>query len=263
MALGNAGSKVTRATGRDGSPAGRPHLAEPVAIILFGSPGSGKGTQSKYIVDWLGIPQISTGDMLREHIRNGDAIGRAIADRMHAGSLVSDELVNQLVFERINQPDCRRGFILDGYPRTPAQAEEMMRLLVARGAGEVVIHLAVDYNVIITRMSGRRVCPKCGTLYNAISRPPKTAGLCDLDDTPLGIREDDKEEVVRQRLAQYERQTRPLIEFFRATSDRLIEVDASREKPEAVFERIKSELRGFVSEDKVKEDQVGQNQVRQ
>ena len=221
-------------------------LEKPIAIILFGSPGSGKGTQSKYLVEWLGIPQISTGDMLREHIRKGDAIGLAIADQLRAGSLVSDELVNQLVFERIGQPDCRRGFILDGYPRTPAQAEEMMRLLAERGARELVIHLVVDYNVIISRMSGRRVCPKCGTLYNSVSHPPKVEGVCDLEGSTLVIREDDKEEVVRQRLAQYERQTRPLIEFFRATSDRLIEVDASREKPETVFERIKSELPDLV-----------------
>jgi adenylate kinase len=216
----------------------------PIAVILFGSPGSGKGTQSKYLVEWLDIPQISTGDMLREHIKAGDSIGTAIAGRMRAGSLVSDELVNQLVFERINQPDAKRGFILDGYPRTPAQAEEMMKLLAAGGAGEVVIHLVVDYNVIITRMSGRRVCPVCGTLYNAISRPPKVDGICDLEGATLVIRDDDREEVVRQRLAQYERQTRPLIEFFRATSDRLIEVDASRERPEAVFERIKAGLDG-------------------
>jgi len=225
---------------------------KPIAIILFGSPGSGKGTQSKYLVEWLGIPQISTGDMLREHIRRGDAIGLAIAGQLRAGTLVSDELVNRLVFERIGEPDCSRGFILDGYPRTPAQAEEMMRLLAERGSSpgksprELVIHLVVDYNVIILRMSGRRVCPKCGTLYNAVSRPPKVDGVCDLDGSTLVIRDDDKEEVVRQRLAQYERQTRPLIEFFRATSDRLIEVDASREKPEAVFERIKSELPDLV-----------------
>jgi len=223
-------------------------MAKPVALILFGSPGSGKGTQSKYLVEWLKIPQISTGDMLREHIRQGDTIGQAIQARMAAGSLVSDELVNQLVFERINQPDAQRGFILDGYPRTPAQAEEMMRLLAARGAGEVVIHLVVDYNVIISRMSGRRVCPKCGTLYNAISRPPKVDGICDLDGESLVIREDDREDVVRQRLEQYERQTQPLIEFFRKTSERLIEVDASHEKPEAVFERIKSGLQGFIGQ---------------
>jgi adenylate kinase len=257
MALAKAGPKVVSAVA---SSVGE--LTKPIAVILFGSPGSGKGTQSKYLVEWLRIPQISTGDMLREHIRNGDAIGLAIIDRMRAGSLVSDELVNQLVFERISQPDCSRGFILDGYPRTPAQAEEMMRLLAARGAGEVVIHLIVDYNVIISRISGRRVCPKCGTLYNAVSRPPKADGICDLDGETLVIRDDDREEVVRQRLAQYERQTRPLIEFFRATSDRLIEVDASREKPEAVFERIKSELWGFVGQDFAGQNFVGADQVR-
>jgi adenylate kinase len=221
--------------------------AKAVAIILFGSPGSGKGTQAKYLVDWLGIPHISTGDMLREHISKGDAIGKATEERMRAGSLVSDELVNRLVFERIGEPDCERGFILDGYPRTTAQAEEMMRLLAAVGAGEVVIHLVVDYNIIISRISGRRVCPKCGTLYNAVSRPPKIEGVCDLDGTALVIREDDREEVVRERLVQYERQTQPLIEFFRAKSERLIEVDASREKPEAVFQRIRTELKDLVS----------------
>jgi adenylate kinase len=260
MALGKTGTKVASAVASDnGKPVsdmsnsvGSPlEVTKPLAVILFGSPGSGKGTQSKYLVEWLHIPQISTGDMLREHIRQGDAIGLAIQERMRAGSLVSDELVNQLVFERISEADCKRGFILDGYPRTPAQAEEMMRLLASRGAGEVVIHLVVDYNVIISRISGRRVCPKCGTLYNAVSRPPKVDGICDLDGEVLVIREDDKEEVVRQRLAQYERQTRPLIEFFRATSDRLIEVDASYEKPEAVFERIKSELRGILAQDLV------------
>ena len=242
-----------KATGQLAPSVVAPDVAKAVAIILFGSPGSGKGTQAKYLVDWLGIPHISTGDMLREHISKGDAIGKATEERMRAGSLVSDELVNRLVFERIGEPDCERGFILDGYPRTTAQAEEMMRLLAAVGAGEVVIHLVVDYNIIISRISGRRVCPKCGTLYNAVSRPPKIEGVCDLDGTALVIREDDREEVVRERLIQYERQTQPLIEFFRAKSERLIEVDASREKPEAVFQRIRAELKGLVgSEDVVR-----------
>jgi len=226
--------------------------ARPIAIILFGSPGSGKGTQSKYIVEWLKIPQISTGDMLREHIRRGDEIGRAVADRMKAGLLVPDELVNRMVFERVQQPDCERGFILDGYPRTLAQAEEMVSVLDVRGTSQVVIHLVVDYNVIISRMSGRRVCPKCGTLYNAVARPPKVEGICDLDGTPLVIRDDDREEVVRERLLQYERQTRPVIEFFRATIDRVIEVDASGAGPEAVFERIRGELREVLGQDRIR-----------
>jgi adenylate kinase len=220
----------------------------PLAVILFGSPGSGKGTQAKFIVEWLGIPQISTGDMLREHIRQGDEIGKSIESRMRAGSLVADDLVNKLVYERIRKPDCARGFILDGYPRTPEQAEEMMRLLASVGAEEVVIHLVVDYNVIISRMAGRRVCPQCGTLYNAVSRPPKIEGICDLDGTVLVVREDDREDVVRERLDQYEARTRPLIEFFRARSPRLFEVDASKDRPEVVFQHIQSMLNGLVVE---------------
>jgi adenylate kinase len=216
--------------------------AAPLAMVLFGSPGSGKGTQSKYIVEWLGIPQISTGDMLRDHIRRGTDIGLSIAARMRAGTLVPDELVNALVAERITRPDCSRGFILDGYPRTTAQAREMMRLLAPLGAEEVVIHLVVDYNVIIARMQGRRVCPKCGTLYNSVSRPPKTEGICDLDGEELVIREDDRPEVVRERLEQYEAQTRPVIDFFRQDNHRVFNVDASRERPEAVFARIRAML---------------------
>lgn len=210
---------------------------------MFGSPGSGKGTQSKYLVESLRIPQISTGDMLREHIRNGTEVGKAIASRMRAGSLVSDELVNQLVYERIHQSDCRRGFILDGYPRTLSQAQEMKTLLERVGATEVVIHLVVDYNIIISRMAGRRVCLQCGTLYNAVSKPPMVDGICDLDGSALTVREDDREEVVRERLTQYEASTRPLIEYFRESGARLFEVDASLDRPEVVFGKIQDALR--------------------
>jgi adenylate kinase len=213
---------------------------------MFGSPGSGKGTQSKYLVEWLGIPQISTGDMLRDHIRRGTPIGNSIAELMRQGTLVPDNLVNDLVHDRILQPDCAKGFILDGYPRTTAQSEEMMNLLPSVGAEEVVIHLVVDYNVIISRMNGRRVCPLCGTLYNSVSRPPKKEGICDLDGEALVIREDDREEVVRERLAQYEAQTRPLIEYFRNSEARLFEVDASKDRPEVVFGRIRGMLEGVV-----------------
>src|SRR5450755_3267969 len=141
MALGKTGSKVASAVApaaEQSNPARE--IAKPVAIILFGSPGSGKGTESKYLVRWLGIPQISTGDMLREHVRMGTAIGKSIAARMKAGELVPDRLVNELVFERLGEADCRQGFILDGYPRTPEQAAEMLRVLGAAGTSEVVIH---------------------------------------------------------------------------------------------------------------------------
>jgi adenylate kinase len=216
--------------------------AAPIALVLFGSPGSGKGTQSKYIVEWLGIPQISTGDMLRDHIRRGTGIGLSIEARMKAGTLVPDDLVNALVADRISWPDCQKGFILDGYPRTTAQAKEMMRLLAGIGAEEVVIHLVVDYNVIIARMQGRRVCPKCGTLYNAVSRPPQTEGICDRDGERLVVRDDDRPDVVRERLEQYEERTSPVIDVFRADGHRVFDVDASRDLPEAVFARIRALL---------------------
>jgi len=197
-------------------------------------------------VEWLGIPQISTGDILREHIRKGDSIGLEIAALLRAGSLVSDELANCLVRERIVAPDCKGGFILDGYPRTTGQAEEMMRLLAKAEVGEVVIHLVVDYNIIISRITGRRACPLCGTLYNAVSHPPKVEGKCDLDGMELVIREDDREDVVRERLAQYERQTQPLIEFFRAGGHRLYQVDASTGSPDEVFRQVQTKLADLV-----------------
>lgn len=219
--------------------------AGPFAVILFGSPGSGKGTQSSYLVDWLGIPQISTGDMLREHMRRGTETGQSITDRMRAGSLVPDEMVDSLVRERIRGGDCRRGFILDGYPRTVPQAGAMLELLSSVGGDEVVIHLAVDYNVIVSRMAGRRVCLTCGTLYNDVTRPSKCAGICDRDGQALAVREDDREEVVRERLRQYEAQTAPLVEFFRKTSKRLVEVNASVERPEVIFGRIREGLKAL------------------
>jgi adenylate kinase len=216
-----------------------------LAIVLFGSPGSGKGTQSKFLVRWLGIPQISTGDMLREHVRNGTAIGKSIAARMKAGELVPDRLVNELVLERLRRPDCERGFILDGYPRTPEQAAEMRRVLGASGTTEVVIHLVVDYNVIIARMAGRRVCPKCGTLYNAISNRPAKEGFCDLDGETLVVREDDRPEVVGARLNEYEALTRPVMDFFRRVGVTLFEVNASDQGPTEVFDGIRNQLSGL------------------
>ena len=226
------------------NPAGTDRASQPgknparLALVLFGPPGSGKGTQSKLLVERLGIPQISTGDMLREEIRRGSAIGRSIEERMKTGLLVSDELVNRLVAERLRQPDTAGGFILDGYPRTRQQAEVLLGLLASAGWAPVVIHLVVDYNIIIGRISGRRQCPRCGTLYNDTSRPPRVPGQCDRDGEALVVRDDDRESVVRERLDAYEKQTRPLIEFFRQSDDVLFEMDANQDPPAVLAERI-------------------------
>ncbi len=209
-----------------------------MAVVLFGSPGSGKGTQAKLLVECLSIPQISTGDMLREHIRAGDSLGAQVAGSIHAGALVSDELVNHLVEERLDQPDCARGFILDGYPRTASQAERLGTMVGARGMQEIVIHLMVDYNVIIQRLAGRRQCPVCCRVYNVLSNAEAARGVCERDGAAVIVREDDQESVIRERLAAYERQTRPLIEHFRNNGRQLVELDASTAPPQELFQTI-------------------------
>jgi adenylate kinase len=208
------------------------------AIVLFGSPGSGKGTQAKLLTDCLAVPHISTGDMLRDRIRQGAEADGKVAATMSAGALVSDQVVDRMVEERLTQPDAAGGFVLDGYPRTVAQAVRFCAWLDERGIREVVIHLAVDYNVIIARLAGRRECSRCGTLYNVAFHPPKAEGLCDAEGENLVIRDDDREEVVRERLAAYERQTRPVLEYMRTAGRRVIEVEASNDPPQTVYRKI-------------------------
>ena len=209
------------------------------AIVLFGSPGSGKGTQAGMLTQCLGVPHISTGDMLRDRIRRGAAeMGTAVVATMHSGALVSDEVVNEMVEERLSEPDAKRGFVLDGYPRTLDQAEHLCRWLDGRRIREVVIYLAVDYNIVIARLTGRRQCPRCGTLYNLATQPPRVDEMCDLDGEKLIIREDDDESVIRERLTGYERQTRPVLEHYRVAGRRVVEVDASDDPPETVFRAI-------------------------
>ena len=184
------------------------------------------------------VPHISTGDMLRDRIRSGFETGTAMVATMQSGALVSDSVVNEMVKERLSEADAARGFILDGYPRTLDQAGHLSAWLAGRGIREVVIHLAVDYNVIIARLAGRRQCPRCGTLYNVSSHPPRVEGVCNLDGEALGIREDDSETVIRGRLDAYDRQTRPVLEYFRTSGHRVIEVDSSDDPPETVYRRI-------------------------
>lgn len=210
--------------------------------MLFGSPGSGKGTQARMLTQCLGIPHISTGDMLRDRIRQGSELGTGVVATMQSGALVSDEVVNQMVLERLSQADAAHGFVLDGYPRTLPQAEHLCKWLEGKGIRELVIHLAVDYNNIIARLTGRRQCPRCGTLYNIASHPPRVDNVCDLDGEKLVVREDDREDVIRERLDGYDRQTRPVLKFYRDSGCRVIEVDASHDPPETVFEKIRQTM---------------------
>ena len=186
----------------------------------------------------LNAPHISTGDMLRERIETGDALGQEVAAVMHAGMLVPDDMVNRMVEDRIQRPDSARAFILDGYPRTLQQAGVLGGMLRARGAAPVVVHLKVDYNEIISRLSGRRQCPVCGTLYNLSTNPPKVDEICDLDGTRLVTRPDDSEAVIRQRLEEYESQTRPLLDFFRSSGYPVHEVDGSRRPKQTIAREI-------------------------
>jgi len=189
--------------------------------------------------DRLGIPHISTGDMLRDRIKQGQAVGTTVAATMQSGALVSDDVVNVMVEQRLACPDAMKGFVLDGYPRTLAQAQHLRHWLGQRQRGIVVIHLEVDYNVIIARLTGRRQCPRCGTLYNLASQPPRVDNVCDLDGQPLVVRADDNEAVIRQRLEAYEQQTRPVLDYYRKVGRPVFDVDGTTDPPERVFEKIR------------------------
>lgn len=179
---------------------------------------------------------------MRSHIQVGDRIGRESERLIKSGRLVPDEMVNELIEERLQTSDCRSGIILDGYPRTTNQAEVLLRFLSVYGFRPAVVHLMVDYERIVARLSGRRQCPVCGTLYSLKTNPPKNPGFCDLDGSPLVTREDDRESVIRERLEQYELQTRPLLEFFRETSVPMIEIDAADATPNVISTKILGEL---------------------
>lgn len=180
-------------------------------IILLGGPGSGKGTQAQFITEKYGIPQISTGDMLRAAVRAGTALGIAAKKVMDAGGLVSDDIILGLIKERITQADCANGFLLDGFPRTIAQAEGLAVMGVEL---DNVLEIAVSDAEIIKRMSGRRVHLASGRTYHVVFNPPKTEGVDDVTGEPLIQRDDDKEETVRKRLEVYHQQTKPLVDFY-------------------------------------------------
>ncbi len=213
------------------------------AIILFGAPGSGKGTQAKRIAQLLRVPQISTGDLLRDNVSRGTELGRLAKQAMDRGELVSDRLVCDMVAERLQRPDCADGSILDGFPRTVSQAEWLDRFLAeSKLFGEqppIVIQLGVEYNSLLKRLTGRRSCPTCGRIYNIYFQPPRVAGVCDVDGTVLETRRDDREEVIIERLKAYEQQTLPLADYYRGRG-RLLEVNGDLAPDEVTAEALKA-----------------------
>ena len=210
-------------------------------MILLGAPRAGKGTQAELLTAKLSIPAISTGNMLREAMRNGSELGQTVKKIMEEGSLVPDDVILDIVADRVSQPDCEKGFILDGVPRTLAQAEA----LEARGIKiDHVVSIEIDDAVIASRMTGRRVCSKCGASYHIVANPPKTEGICDACQSELVIRKDDAPETVQHRLDVYHELTEVLKDFYAARGKlRLIEgnqpiEDAFKEILKAIGENV-------------------------
>ena len=209
-----------------------------VNLVLLGPPGVGKGTYAKELSRRLGIPHISTGDIFREEVKKGTPLGLKVKEYLDRGVLVPDSIVNEVVKQRLSMDDCRRGFILDGYPRTLNQAkalDSMVRI-------DAALYFTAPKEVIIERVSGRRICPKCGAIYHVKNIPPKKPGICDICGSKLIQREDDKPEVVERRLRVYEETMRPVIEYYRSKG-LLIEVDASEPVVEKIVLKAIEELK--------------------
>ncbi len=210
-------------------------------IILLGAPGVGKGTQAQLISKEFSIPQISTGDILRNEVKMGTPLGKEAKGYMDKGALVPDDIIIRMMENRIRQDDCKRGFILDGFPRTVAQAEAFDEMLKKNGLTlDRVILIDVPEEEIIERLTGRRVCPKCGAVYHIKNNPPKNDNLCDKCGVELVQRDDDKREVVENRLKVYRESTMPLIDYYTKTG-KLVKVDG-RGSIEETFEKIKKIL---------------------
>jgi adenylate kinase len=210
------------------------------AVIFLGPPGAGKGTQAKQLAAKFMVPHLSTGDMLRENIAKGTTLGVKAKPIMERGELVSDSLVLKMVRERIERPDCSHGFVFDGFPRTVAQAQYLGELLKQNGFRRPsVLHLKIDPSLLLRRITGRRMCKTNGEIYNVFERPPKVEGCCDNDGGELLQRPDDREEVVGPRLQAYEKQTAPLVAYYRRLG-LLHDVDASKNVEEVQHEISKA-----------------------
>jgi adenylate kinase len=210
-------------------------------VVLFvGPPGCGKGTQAVRIAAALGIPTISTGEMIRAEVSAGTELGKTAQGVMVSGGLLSDEIVNRIVASRLSKPDCEKGFLLDGYPRTVPQADSLSKLLTTLDFPQpTVVLIDVPLEMLVKRTVMRRSCPQCGAIYNLLSKPPKREGLCDVDGAALQQRADDQETTVRARLDAYEKNTAPLITYY-AGGD-YYRVDGTGSTDE-VFQRIYSQV---------------------
>jgi adenylate kinase len=201
----------------------------PGPILLLGAPGSGKGTQSDQLVKFWNIPHISTGDLLRANMAQGTALGKVAQQSVNRGELVHDSLVNEMVAARLKEPDTGNGYILDGFPRTLGQATWLDARLASDGQSlpVIAVNIQVDYNQLLRRITGRRNCPVCATIYNVFVNPPKREGFCDIEGAALVQRADDTEKVFRERMRVYQGLTAPVIEHYRALG-RFAEVDGDR-----------------------------------
>jgi adenylate kinase len=213
------------------------------AVVFLGPPGAGKGTQARELAKRFGVPHLSTGDMLRENIAKGTPLGAKAKPLMERGELVPDSLVLKMVADRIQQPDSAHGFVFDGFPRTVAQAQYLGELLKQHGyTRPTVVHFAIDPARLLKRITGRRMCKAGGEIYNIYERPPKSGNRCDNDGGELEQRPDDREEIVAPRLQAYEKQTAPLVAYYRRLG-LLQDVDAAK-SVEEVSRRVLDIVRG-------------------
>ncbi len=213
----------------------------PGPVLLLGAPGVGKGTQAKLLMEEFGIPQISTGDLLREHRRLKTPLGMLADELMSQGKLVPDDLVNRMVAARMTEPDTEHGYILDGFPRTLNQAEWLDGQLVAYMLPVVAVSLVVPQRKLLERITGRLSCPVCGTIYNIYSEPPKAEGVCDREGATLIQRADDTEAVFHERMKAFRLKTAAVIEYYRSHGNRFAEVNGDQ-SVEAVTKSIRSTL---------------------
>ena len=207
----------------------------------MGPAGAGKGTMSDLILKEYDIPHISTGDMLRENVRNNTELGKEAKSYMDAGKLVPDDVINAMVEKRLQEPDCQKGYLLDGFPRTLVQAEAFEKIENNIGKPvESVIALEVGFDTLVERITGRRICPKCGAIYHTQNHPPKVEGICDNCGSELNQRKDDTVEQLKVRMDEYEKSTKPVIDFY-AKRGVVTNIDASKES-KLVFEQVKETL---------------------